>query len=182
MRRESEDAAPLSCGSEVQSSTYSRRKVSFKIPLCRRLAHIYLSTLYLVQTALSYLLMLAVMSFNVWIMIAVVAGATIGSRIFDAVGHSASYRHAEAGNGSARESSSIEAASYGAVENNGPVIVGEGGVLVCRFDSSAGGARLPRVPPDPFGTTGWSVYSRTTFCCMAIIGPYSKALKKQSKI
>ena len=90
--------------------------------------------LYLVQTALSYLLMLAVMSFNVWIMIAVIAGATIGSRIFDAaVGHSASHRHAGTGNG--RESS-IEAASatYGAVESNGPVIVGEGGVLVCRFE------------------------------------------------
>ena len=48
--------------------------------ICRRLGHFYLSVLYLVQTAVSYLLMLAVMSFNVWIMVAVVAGATLGHR------------------------------------------------------------------------------------------------------
>jgi hypothetical protein len=48
----------------------------------RKLHLFFLSLLYMVQTVITYLVMLSAMSFNVWILVAVVLGATFGSWIF----------------------------------------------------------------------------------------------------
>jgi len=122
------------------SSVRRRRIVQENKDLEQRIGHFYLSVLYLVQTAVSYLIMLAVMSFNVWIMVAVVAGATLGHRIFDTHGSAHANVSTGNGNGGLRRESSIEVEernvpeSYGSVDSSGSVVVAEGGVLMMRED------------------------------------------------
>merc|ERR1712117_494767 len=97
------------------SSVRRRRIVQETKDFEQRLGHFYLSALYLVQTVVSYLIMLAVMSFNVWIMAAVVAGTTIGNRIFDTRGYAYSDVSVAKGSHSIKRESSIEVEQHGSV-------------------------------------------------------------------
>jgi hypothetical protein len=110
----------------------------------RKLHLFFLSLLYMVQTVITYLVMLSAMSFNVWILVAVVLGATFGSWIFGSL--RGPYPNAS----ETSKSNSIEVTQQNLLRYYGATTdAAEDEVLGCQCDSGRrGGPRVETLARD----------------------------------